>query len=369
MSNTNTTIKRALLIGCNYTKSPSAQLRGCINDIVNVKNVLIDAYGYKPENIAILRDDTTANIPSRQNILNALNTLQLQSAKCSEVWIHYSGHGAQIADNNGDETDKLDEVLVPVDYLTSGYISDDLLFDILKMFKCKVLFFSDSCHSGSICDLQYSINYINGSFSKVETSKKSIPTNSNIIVMSGCRDAQTSADTYSSIDANFCGAFTDSLLTSLRTNNHTVDIMKIYGDICSTLLKTGYDQIPVLSSSASAPKYSFVRAGPVVQVVVNVPTPVPAKPASNSSSAGTTSVVKPSSAMPIKISNMPLTLFWYNSIMYSGAGKKNVKALPPTPVSMSSNSVPIRMIASKSTPHHAHSLSVGKLQFTPHTIV
>ena len=45
MSQTGT--KRALLIGINY--SGSAQLYGCIQDVIQLQGVLIDAYGFKPE--------------------------------------------------------------------------------------------------------------------------------------------------------------------------------------------------------------------------------------------------------------------------------------------------------------------------------
>jgi len=310
--------KRALLIGLNYPKTPSARLQGCIADIVCIRNVLIDAYGYMPDNIAMLRDDDNTKMPTRQAILNALNTLALQSATSSEIWIHYSGHGTQVADRDGDEPDRQDEVLVPSDFTTSGFITDDMLFDIFKQFKCRVLFFSDSCHSGSIVDLQYSINYVNGTFTKSVSSNKVIA-NPNIIVMSGCRDAQTSADTYSSVDAQYCGAFTTSFITMLRKNNHTSDIMKIYGDACSYLINNGYSQIPVLSSTISTPSYSFSRAGSPVQVIVQVPVAVPAtsttvssntqpvKPATSTAVSSNTQPVKPATTVsPVKISMVSL---------------------------------------------------------------
>jgi len=291
--------KRALLIGINYPRIPSAKLQGCIADVISIRGMLIDAYGYSADNITVLRDDDITKLPTRQSILNALNTLAIQSAACSEIWVHYSGHGTQIADKNGDETDGKDETLVPCDFQTTGFISDDALFDIFKLFKCRVLFFSDSCHSGSIVDLQHSINYVNGTFTKSVTSKNTMA-NPNVIVMSGCRDAQTSADIYSSVDAQYCGAFTNSLITMLRKNNHTVDIMKVYGDVCAYLINNGYSQIPVLSSSSSNAAYSFVRAGSpmIVQVpstaaAAVAPVATPVRPATTVASAPVATPVRP----------------------------------------------------------------------------
>lgn len=48
--------KRALLIGINYRETPS-ELRGCINDVNNVKEFLLTK-GYKEKYITILTDDT-----------------------------------------------------------------------------------------------------------------------------------------------------------------------------------------------------------------------------------------------------------------------------------------------------------------------
>lgn len=323
--------KRALLIGLNYAQIPSAALQGCIDDIVSMRNMLIDAYGFANDNIAMLRDDDVTKLPTRQAILNALNTLAIQSAQCSEIWIHYSGHGTQVKDTAGDETDGQDEALVPSDFMSYGFITDDMLFDIFKLFKCRVLFFSDSCHSGSILDLQYSINYVNGTFTKSVSTSKSIA-NPNIIVMSGCRDVQTSADTYSSVDSQYCGAFTNSLVTMLRKNNHTVDIMKLYGDVCSYLINNGYSQIPVLSSTVTVPAYNFIRAGSPIIVQVPAPPTAPQAPAAPvKPPVAPVKPAKPTSTVPIKISMTSLMASSGITTVYSTKPpKRSIAKVGPT---------------------------------------
>ena len=145
-------IKKALTIGINYLNTPNT-LYGCINDIENISDVLISQYGYLKENIVQLRDDTSSpNFkPTRSIILSNLKKLVNESGKLSEIWIHYSGHGSQIFDRSGDETDRLDEIIVPSDYERSGFITDDEIFNLIKDIKCKTILIFDSCHSSSMC--------------------------------------------------------------------------------------------------------------------------------------------------------------------------------------------------------------------------
>ena len=298
--------KRALLIGINYLKSTTARLSGCIEDIKNVQTMLIDAYGYPSENIIVLRDDIASKNPTRNTILNALLFIASVTGPNDEIWVHYSGHGSQIRDTNGDETDRQDETIVPVDYLTAGMISDDELFNIVKTIRGKAFLVFDSCHSGSICDLQYSINYVSGAFSRTITSNKSI-VNPNIVVFSGCRDAQTSADSFDTVMNEAGGALTVSLLAMLRKNKHSVDIMKLYNDVCYYLIKQQYAQIPVLSSSVLVSSLVFSRPPSdkisTLAVSSSSASSVPTKPIQVS-----VPISKPPNSVPIKQNiTFPLT--------------------------------------------------------------
>ena len=77
--------------------------------------------------------------------------------------VHYSGHGQQISDNNGDEIDKLDETIVCWDtpafykkgYTGDKHLRDDELGVMIAVLREKLgtegqlLVFMDSCHSGT----------------------------------------------------------------------------------------------------------------------------------------------------------------------------------------------------------------------------
>ena len=273
-------VKRALLIGANYTATPVNKLNGCIDDIVNIHNMLIDAYAYEDSNIVMLRDDNPvpSKLPTKANILANLASILSVSSPADEVWVHYSGHGSQVKDANGDEIDRLDEMIVPCDYPRAGFITDDELFNVIAKSKCRLLLFFDSCNSGTVGDLQYSVNYANGVYYRSTNNNKAIQ-NPNVIMMSGCKDNQTSADAYDNFAKQAVGAFTSALITTLRTYQHNIDIKNLYGSVCNLLKSAKFSQVPVLSFSTLNPEYKFARSiststiQPKVVSVVNVSNP------------------------------------------------------------------------------------------------
>ena len=124
----------ALLIGINYSSDASSQLNSCMNDIDNIKEVLIKQYGYESSNIIILRYDNPSKIPTRNSILAAFQYIAnaSKSNSCAEIWIHYSGHGAIVRGNNGDEQSGRDSAIVPVDFKRSGLIIDDMILGFIS---------------------------------------------------------------------------------------------------------------------------------------------------------------------------------------------------------------------------------------------
>jgi metacaspase-1 len=67
----------ALLIGINYSRNASSKLNGCVNDIDNIKEVLIKHYGYESSNIIVLRYDNPSKMPTRNSILAAFLNYKL----------------------------------------------------------------------------------------------------------------------------------------------------------------------------------------------------------------------------------------------------------------------------------------------------
>jgi len=257
--------KKALLIGIDYANM-DVELNGCINDIINMRNVLIDAYDYEPANITMLRDDIDDKKikPTGANIFFELQKIISESSKLEEIWIHYSGHGSQIKDINGDEPSKMDSVIVPLDYLSKGVIVDDAIFSIIKNVKCKCVLIFDSCNSGTICDLPYSfINKSGGSYGTIINNNYKVA-NPNIFCFSSCRDTQTSSDAFSSASEQYVGAFTFAFIETLRKNKHNIHYLQLYQETCNLLVTNGFTQIPVFSSSGKSPTEYMIRALPVI---------------------------------------------------------------------------------------------------------
>jgi metacaspase-1 len=134
-------------------------LSGCHNDALNMLEYIKDVHGFDDSNITILLDDGKHESPTKENIINAYKKLVEQSEPGDAIFTHYSGHGAQIHDDDfNEEPDGYDETLVPVDYNSAGMIRDDDLYNILiKPLPENVHLFClfDCCHSGTVLDLPY----------------------------------------------------------------------------------------------------------------------------------------------------------------------------------------------------------------------
>lgn len=233
--------KNALLIGCNY-KGSDYELFGCINDVNHLKNKLISQYKFN--NITVLTDDTIQK-PTKNNILNALKNLLINSKSGDTLFFCFSGHGTQTYDKNNDEIDKLDEIIVPLDF---KYIIDDELNTIISNnLKEGVNLFAlfDSCHSGSVLDLKYQyLDSTNSNNTTINKNYKNIK--GNVAMISGCMDIQTSADAY--INKKSQGAMTWSFLESINSNPNSkwFDLVQ---NMRKLLQSNGYTQIPQLSAS------------------------------------------------------------------------------------------------------------------------
>lgn len=305
---------KALLVGINYFGTDSA-LNGCINDIHNVLDYLKSRFEVVNEivlesnasrdingdsndsadavvgsvvqylrskfeskklsvkeyqqtqnvdmahstlDVLILTDDKSIRdpqYPRKANILRGFDWLTSGATSDSHLFFHYSGHGTYVTDTNGDEMDKRDEALCPVDYNDNGFIIDDdvnkRLIDPLPK-GCTMRIITDCCHSGSITDLHY--YYDNADFvaaknkeDALKEDKKEKINDANVVAWSGCMDNQTSADAY--INGNFAGAMTATFLEIMRDKKLGHTYADVYELLLTRLKQKKYSQRPILSCS------------------------------------------------------------------------------------------------------------------------
>jgi hypothetical protein len=230
---------KALIIGINYLNTIS-ELYGCINDANHLQTYFTNKYNFNTNNLCLLTD-TSIIKPTKQNILKKYKDLLVNAKAGEKIFFTYSGHGSFRTDLNNDEIDGKDELLITIDKQS---ISDDELKTIIdeNLPEDVTLFvIFDCCHSGTLMDLKY--NYLAGNEELVINEKIS-ETKSNVFLISGCFDAQTSADAY--IDNKFQGALTWSFLKTINENTNLT-----WKDLLinmRTLLTSRYSQIPQLSS-------------------------------------------------------------------------------------------------------------------------
>ena len=82
--------KRAVMIGINYV-GQQGELAGCHNDVLNMKEYLMDVHGFEEDNIVLLMDDGENIEPTRDNIMDAYAQIVADSEAGDVVYLHYSG--------------------------------------------------------------------------------------------------------------------------------------------------------------------------------------------------------------------------------------------------------------------------------------
>jgi hypothetical protein len=169
-SNENSEVKsHALLVGCtkyDHLGEESA-LRGPVNDVKLMREVLMNRFNFEDDNIRTLSEDPDAHgRPLKINITKELSDLEQKLSKGDRVVLLLSGHGSQQPNDDPDdaedpEPDGLDEIFCPADIRSSedpdspfaiNALTDDELRVAIKAMRKRGAFvwvIVDSCHSGS----------------------------------------------------------------------------------------------------------------------------------------------------------------------------------------------------------------------------
>lgn len=233
-------------IGINY-QGQQGELQGCVNDSHNFVAWARNYYGGSLAQVVQMTDDLPKRhkwYPTKDNIIRVLSNMRKRCKKnnFTNFVLHYSGHGGQVVDVNGDEADGFDEVLIPVDYMQSGFIGDDwLLANFIERIHSSIRFFGliDACHSGTILDLRYCNNIL------ANKQASEVP---NAMMVSGASDDQVAYDTW---DATYgrCGAMTASFLRTAEDVGMSAPAQSFVETMQTDLADRGYPQVPKLSTS------------------------------------------------------------------------------------------------------------------------
>ena len=275
--------KRALLIGINKYKIPGADLRGCVNDVKNLSAVLKEYYGFGAADIKTLLDLQA----TKKNMQAAIRALITGASKGDTLLLHYSGHGANVPDNNGDEADGRDEILCPTDLDWKDPLTDDWLRSTFNRMKkgVSLTVIMDCCHSGTNTrailppDAPIVPRYLPNPWdimaeesgrklkgkvrgelraSSRAASKKSDVVHADIpeLLITGCRSTQTSADAH--IGGSFNGALTWNLVASIKEAKGKVSYRDLHAKTIAKLKAGGFDQVPQLEGMRTRFASSFL---------------------------------------------------------------------------------------------------------------
>lgn len=259
-------MKRALLVGINKYKIAGADLNGCVNDVTNLRDILLKYFGFDIKDIKVMTDERATKL----GIMDGLKWLTEGVKTGDSILFAFSGHGSQIVDKNNDEyKDNLDEILCPHDMDWDGtYIVDDELNEIFSKVDqtVNIEVILDSCHSGTgtreikglnllpkeetlkirflkppvdiDCRMDEDMEVVK-LFSGIRAKKPD-----NRVVFTGCKDNQTSADAY--INGTYNGAFTYYFCKYLREAQGKINRLELLKRVRSSLKYHGFSQIPQL---------------------------------------------------------------------------------------------------------------------------
>lgn len=260
--------KRALVIGLGEQEDVSW---GKINGDKDVPLVckFLRSVGFKDIKTLINRQAT------KTKIVDAFKSMSIRCKFGDIVYIHFSGHGQQMTDIDGDENDKLDEAWIPYDaYRSYGakdkgekHLSDDEIYELLSAIKKKIgengklLVVVDACHSGDSSRGEDDGDVVRGVYDTFtipclnKTTTKPTSKNEPWLLLSACKSYQINTE----MKNPTAGKLTYGIIqvmrnNSIKSNNQFVTALESFFATHSGRLP----QNPVLSGSMKT-KYNITE--------------------------------------------------------------------------------------------------------------
>jgi uncharacterized caspase-like protein len=248
--------------------------------VKNLSGALKTYYGFADKDITTLTDLKA----TKKAMQAAIQKLIVGGKKGDTLLLHYSGHGSNVPDDNGDEADHRDEILCPTDLDWKDTLRDDWLRKTFNRLRkgVSLIVIMDCCHSGTItrailppdapvrerflpCPLDLMATesgrklrgVVQRKLKKASSgrSRKSDIVDADIqeLLITGCRSTQTSAD--ADIGGNYNGALTYYLVESIKEANGKLTYRELHQRTVAKLKQNDYDQVPQLEGQ----KTSFDR--------------------------------------------------------------------------------------------------------------
>ena len=326
---------KAAIFGINEYKNVNS-LRGCVNDVENMRSLLTSVFGFEPGNVRTFVN----NKVTKSEVTRQMKWLFRDVGAGDRVVFHFSGHGSQTVNLDGDEEDGADELICLYDMDFDDpetYLIDDEIREWTKGLPADVLLtiIFDSCHSGtatrmfvspevnkphkSMCvdataTLKRSIAAAGMGASGIEMaaaaldpmhddlvrarfvdppqatkdaiakqkraraaegagSRTFVKAELNHVLLAACKDNQTAAD--ATIESRPNGAFTFYLCKTLRSTGPNVERQPLIDLVIKALAAGHFSQAPQLEAPiGSGPLFGTKRGAAPAASTTPVPMPV-----------------------------------------------------------------------------------------------
>jgi hypothetical protein len=268
--------KHALIIGINRYAfmEEKYQLAGCVNDAELLKSILVNKFGFDPVNIRTLYDEQA----TRDAIVAEMERVESTIGKDDILVFHYSGHGhtCSVKTEFTDEGSGRANCILPFDDAEPSaegpvyreirdHQINDWLARIARKTRYTTLIF-DACHSGTMTRSAAGRSTVR-SVPSVErppvarglTSSDArtgtgagagaggwLNLSDNFVVISGCRDTQTSKETYFTMDGESTkhGVLSYSLTRALLAATPGTTYRDVFEQTCAGVLANASAQNP-----------------------------------------------------------------------------------------------------------------------------
>jgi metacaspase-1 len=266
---------KALVIGIDKYQIEGANLAGCVNDANDMVNTLI-VCGFPPTQIHKVTNERA----TKARVIKELAWLAKGANPGDVLVVYWSGHGSQETDVDGDEPDRIDEMVIPHDFDWSDesthFLDDDFHKELtMKVPKgTRLEFILDTCYSGTGVrsvlvrqgldrnsrylpnpDQQHILNTKNPDRderrrmgfvkSGLEKAKAEDEERDAYAVHTACMAHQVSWEL--EIDGMVRGAMTYNFCTIMRKREGNISRNEFYQLLRLKMANDGYEQIPTLT--------------------------------------------------------------------------------------------------------------------------
>ncbi len=232
------------------SRSAISPLDGAVNDVRQMRDLLVRKYHLRPENIRVLtNEEATAD-----RILETLQSFLVDAAQAGDQSLFfYAGHGSRIRNLATQNLSGMDSTIIAADSALG--VPDIRSKELARIYAkapakgVQLTVVQDSCHSGGgargiLPGGKRRVEEPDARIAVRETLEGQNPEEQGVLVLSASQDYQPAQEISS--DSGKHGAFTWALLTALETSAENERIDRIFQRTRALMQSKVNDQEPVI---------------------------------------------------------------------------------------------------------------------------